>query len=69
MKGNKKQAVDNTNLTTHENEEDGYIRVDMPFNSLMRELFQGSDNNDLIQRILACIKTQVDNPKIPATQR
>ena len=69
MKGNKKQAVDNTNLTTHENEEDGYIRVDMQFNSLMRELFQGSDNNDLIQRILACIKTQIDNPKIPATQK
>ena len=36
---------------------DNYIRVEMPFNSLMTEFFEGSDNNDLIQRMLAYIKT------------
>ena len=41
---------------------DNYIRVEMPFNSLMTEFFEGSDINDLIQRILAHIKTQVENP-------
>ena len=35
LKGNQGQANDNTDLTTHENEEDGYARVDIPFNSLM----------------------------------
>ena len=41
--GNQKQTEDNTDLTTHENEEgpsDGYIRVDTPFNNLMRVVFQ-----------------------------
>ena len=41
--GNQKQTEDNTDLTTHENEEgpsDGYIRVDTPFNNLMRAVFQ-----------------------------
>ena len=36
---------------------DNYIRVEMPFNSLMTEFFEGSDINDLIQCILAHIKT------------
>ena len=31
----------------------------------MTELFEGSDTNDLIQRILAHIKTQTENPKFP----
>ena len=35
---------------------DNCIRVEMPFNSLMTEFFQGSDINDLIQRMLAYIK-------------
>ena len=34
---------------------DNYIRVEMPFNSLMTKVFEGSDINDLIQRIHACI--------------
>ena len=63
LKGNQKQAEDNINLTMHENKEDGYIRVQM--HHLMTEFFQGSDNNDLIQRMLVYIKTQVDNPKMP----
>ena len=62
LKGNQKHTEDNTDLTTHENDGDDYIRVEMPFNSLMTEFFQGSDKNDLIQRMLAHIKTQVDNP-------
>ena len=59
------QTEDNTDLTAHENEVDNYIRVEMPFNSLMTEFFQGSDINDLIRRMLACIKTQVENPRMP----
>ena len=59
--GNQKQAEDNTDLTTHENEGspgDNYIWVEMPFNNLMRKFFEASDINDLIQRMLAYIKTQ-----------
>ena len=44
---------------------DNYIRVEMPFNSLMTEFFEGNDTNDLIQRMLAHIKIQVENPRIP----
>ena len=44
---------------------DNYIRIEMPFNSLTAEFFQGSDINDLIQRMLAHIKTQTENPKFP----
>ena len=53
--GNQKQIEDNTDLTTHENEggNDGYISVEMSFNSLMTEFFEGSDISDLIQRMLA----------------
>ena len=38
---------------------DNYIRVEMP------EFFEGSNINDLIQRMLAHIKTQVQNPRMP----
>ena len=44
---------------------DNYIRVEIPFNRLMTEFFEGSDINDLIQRMLAHIKTQTENPKFP----
>ena len=37
----------------------------MPFNSLMTEFFEASDINDLIQRMLAYIKAQTENPKFP----
>ena len=53
------QTEDNTDLATHENEENGYIRLEMLFNSLMTN----SDIKDLIQRMLAKIKTQTENPK------
>ena len=42
---------------------DNYIRVEMPFNSLMTEVFEGSDISDLIQRMLAYIKALTENPK------
>ena len=44
---------------------DNYIRVEMPFNSLMTEVFDASDIDDLIQRMLAYIKAQTENPKFP----
>ena len=44
---------------------DNYIRIEMPFNSLMTQFCQGSNNNDLIERMLAYIKAQTENPKFP----
>ena len=44
---------------------DNYIRVEMPFNSLMTEFFEVSYINGLIQRMLAYIKAQTENPKFP----
>ena len=35
------------------------------FNSLMTESFDASDINDLIERMLAYIKAQTENPKFP----
>ena len=56
---------DNSNFTTNENEEDGYTRVEMAFNSPMAEFSEDSDINDLIKRILAHIKTQAENSWMP----
>ena len=57
------QTEDNT---AYENEGDIYdISIEMQFNSLMTEFFEGSDISDLIQRMLAYIKTQAENPKFP----
>ena len=42
-----------------------YIRVEMPFNSLITEFFEGSGINDLIELMLAYIKVQTENPKFP----
>ena len=47
------------------NTSDNYTRVEMPFNSLMTEFFEGNDINDLIQRMLAYIKLQAENPRMP----
>ena len=44
-----------------------YERIDMPFNSLIAEFFDDSDINDLIERMLAYIKAQTENPKFPET--
>ena len=45
--------------------DDNYTRVEMPGNSLKTEFFEGSDIDDLIQRMLAHIRTQVENPRMP----
>ena len=37
----------------------------MLFNSLMTEFLDASDINNLIQRMLAYIKAQTENPKFP----
>ena len=37
----------------------------MPFNSLFTEFFEGSDKEELIQRIFTHIRTQVKNPQMP----
>ena len=44
---------------------DNYIRVKMPFNNLVTEFFEVSDINDLIQHVLAHIKTEIENPRMP----
>ena len=49
---NQKQTGDKTDLTPHKNEGDNYTRVEMPFNSLMTEFFEGSDISELIQHSL-----------------
>ena len=63
---NQKQTENKTNLTIHKMvSNDYYTRVEMPFNRLITDIFEGSDTNDLIQRMLAHIKTQVENPQMP----
>ena len=59
------EEEDNTDLTTHENEADGCTRVEMSFNSPMTEFSEDSDINDLIKRMFAHIKTQVENSRMP----
>ena len=66
--GSQKRTEDKTDLTPCKNEgatNDSYIRVEMPFNSLMTEFFEGGGANDLMQRMLEHIKTQAENPRIP----
>ena len=42
---------------------DNCTNMEMPFNSLVTQFFDGSDIKDLIQHMLAHIKTQVENPE------
>ena len=42
-----------------------YEKIDMPFSSLMAVFFKGSDNNDLIDSMLAYVKAQTENLKFP----
>ena len=44
---------------------DNYIRVEMPFNSLITEFFEANDINGLIQRMLAYINAQTESPRFP----
>ena len=47
------------------NTSDNYTRVEMPFNSVNTEFFEGKDINVLMQRMLAHIKTQGEDPRMP----
>ena len=47
---------------------DQYIRIEMPFNSLMTEFFNGSNIEELLERMFAHIKTQTENPKFPESE-
>ena len=46
------------------NTNNNYVRIEMSFNSLMTGFFEGSNIDELIQRILAHIKAQVENPPL-----
>ena len=45
------------------NIDEKYIRVEKPFNSLMKELFERSNIEELTQRIFAHIKTREENSR------
>ena len=42
----------------------GIDRVDKAFNSSMTEIFQGSDLNEIVNEMLAHMKTQIKNPAL-----
>ena len=42
-----------------------YIRVEMPFKSLMTEFFEVSDIEELIQEMFTHIKKRVENLRLP----
>ena len=42
-----------------------YEKIEVPFNSLMKEFFDASDINDLIESMLLYIKAQIEIPKFP----
>ena len=42
----------------------GVDRVRLSFNSRMTEIFRGSDLNEIVNEMLAHIKTQIENPAL-----
>ena len=44
---------------------DQYIRIEMSFNSLMTEFFNGSNIEELSEHMFAHIKKQTENPQFP----
>ena len=44
--------------------DDNYTKVEIPFNSMMKEFFEASNIEELIQRMFAHIRRQVENPCI-----
>ena len=42
----------------------GFDRVELPFNSRMTEIFQGSDLNEIVNEMFAHMKTQIENPAL-----
>lgn len=45
-----------------ENNDDHYIKLEMLFNSLMKEVFKGSNTGELIQTMFVQIKIKAENP-------
>ena len=54
-------------LKFRKQEGDEEIQVDKAFNSKITEFFQASDFNELIEEMFSRIKTQVENPALPAS--
>ena len=46
----------------YENNEGNYIKLELLFNSLMKEVFKGSNTGELIQTMFVQIKIQAENP-------
>ena len=46
-------------------EEDNETTVEKAFNSKMMEIFQGSNIDEILEKMFAFIKTQVENPALP----
>ena len=44
------------------NSDNDYVSVEIPFNSLIIDFFEGSNTDELIQRMFPHIKTKVENP-------
>ena len=42
----------------------GVNRAELPFNSRMTEIFQGSDLNEIVNEMFAHMKTQIENPAL-----
>ena len=47
-----------------DNTGDNHIKVEMPFNSLMTEFFEGSHTDELLQHRLAHTEAQLENPQM-----
>ena len=42
----------------------GFNRIELPFNSRMTEIFQGSDLNEIVNEMVAHMRTQIENPAL-----
>ena len=42
----------------------GFHRAELPLNSRMTEIFQGSDLNEIVSEMFAHMKTQIKNPAL-----
>ena len=42
----------------------GSYRVELPFNSRMTEIFQGSDFNGIVNELFTHMRTQIENPAL-----
>ena len=42
----------------------GFDRIELPFNSRMTEIFQGSNLNEIVNEMFAHMKTEIENPAL-----